>query len=66
MDQLAILKRKILLKKQAVDWINKEARDLQILLALQKIREHFEAKITQPLDPVLSRKLDCINYLIEN
>ncbi len=65
MTELEILKRKLVLKKQAVNLINEEVRDLQILLVLHRIKRHLEAKINQAFDPVLSRKLDCLNYLIE-
>ncbi len=66
MNEIAILKRRLALKKQAVDLINEEVRDLQILLVLHKIKKHLEAKINQAFEPVLSRKLDCLNYLLDN
>jgi hypothetical protein len=66
MNEIAILKRRLVLKKQAVDLINEEVRDLQILLVLHKIKKHLEAKINQAFDPVLSRRLDCLNYLLDN
>ena len=66
MNEIAFLERKIKLKKQGANLINEEVRDLQILLVLQKIRKHLEGKINNTFDPVLSRKLDCIDYLIEN
>jgi hypothetical protein len=66
MDEITLLKRKLVLKKQAVSLINEEVRDLQIRLALHRIKEHLEAKMNQGFDISLSRKLDCINYLIEN
>ena len=65
MTEQKLLKRKIILKKQAVNLINEEVRDLQILLVLHKIKKHLEAKINQAFDPVLSRKLDCLNYLLD-
>jgi hypothetical protein len=66
MDEQKLLERKLVLKKQAVNLINEEVRDLQILLVLHKIKKHIETKINQPFDPVLSRKLDCLNYLLDN
>jgi hypothetical protein len=65
MTELEILKRKLVLKKQAVNLINEEVQDLQILLVLYKIKKHLETKTNQTFDPVLSRKLDCLNYLLE-
>lgn len=66
MEEISMIRRKIALKKQGVELIKEEIRDLQILLAFHKIKKHFEDEISQHLDPILSRKLDCINYLIEN
>ena len=60
------LQRKIILKRQARGLILQEIHDLQIQLALLKICEYFESQISEDSDPILSRKIDCINYLLEN
>jgi hypothetical protein len=66
MNEIAILERKLILKKQAVNLINEDVEDLQILLVLHKVKKHLEAKMNKAFDPMLSRKLDCLNYLIES
>ena len=65
MNEIAFLKRKIKLKKQGVNLINDEVRDLQIFLVLNKIKKHLESKMNKTFDPGLSKKLDCVNYLLD-
>jgi hypothetical protein len=65
-DRAIVIKEKNCFKEAVLKLINEEVRDLQIFLVLHKIKKHLEAKMTQSFDPVLSCKLDCINYLIEN
>jgi hypothetical protein len=66
MDDLRIIKRKIYLKRQGRNLIGDEIIDLQIQMALVVHKSRLEAQIGANFDSVLSRKLDCINYLIEN
>jgi len=65
MTEAQIIKRKILLKRQAVKVIRGEIRELQFKLALTQIRTDLEAQMTQEFEPTLSRKLDCLTYLLE-
>ena len=60
------LKRRIHLKRQAIPLIKREIIDLQTRLALLVLKDHFEKQIGEKFDPTLSRKLDCITYLLEN
>jgi hypothetical protein len=66
MNKQQILKRKIQLKKQAVKVIKSDIIGLNQQLALIYIKEHFEKQIGDGFDPVLSRKLDCLDYLLDN
>jgi hypothetical protein len=66
MNELQTIQRKIQLKRQGRDLIGDEIIDLQIRKALVVYKSRLEAQISTNFDPVLSRKLDCINYLIEN
>jgi hypothetical protein len=65
MDEITLLKRKLVLKKQAVNLIKEEVRDLQIRLVLHRIKEHLEARMNQHFDANLSLKLDAIQVLME-
>ena len=66
MTEQELLKRKIVLKKQALKLFGNEIEDLEGRLALLKIQQHTEGRMKESFDPILSRKLDCINYLMEN
>ena len=66
MNEIAILKRKLKLNRQAASLIEEEIQDLQIMLALKMIENHLAARMNKHYDPILSRKLDCVRYLIEN
>ena len=66
MTDLDILKRKIQLKQQAIDVIKEEIIDLKLNQAIIIKKRRLEKQINKGFDSVLSRKLDCINYLIEN
>ena len=66
MTEQEILKRKTQLKGQALKLIKAERRELIYRLALMGLKETLEAQIKTKLDPVLSRKLDYIIYLLEN
>jgi len=60
------LKRKIQLKGQHIKLIKAERRELIYRLALMGLKEALEAQIKTKFDRVLSRKLDCITYLVEH
>lgn len=66
MTEKEILKRKIQLNGQHLKLIKAERRELIYKLALMGLKETLEAQIKKKFDPILSRKLDCINYLLEN
>jgi len=66
MTEKEILKRKIQLKGQALKLIKEERRELIYRLVLKGLKETLEIQIKTKFDPVLSRKLDCIIYLLEH
>ena len=37
-----------------------------VKIFLMLFRRHLERRMTKEFDPVLSRKLDCITYILEN
>jgi len=57
--------RRRFLHQQARGLIKAE-NDLKIKKALTKIRNLYQGRIGKNFDPVLSHKLDCLNWLIEN
>ena len=72
-----ILKRKIQLKgqhlelitaehRELIDKIKGERKSLIYKLALVGLKDTLEGQIKARFDPVLSRKLDCVIYLLEN
>ena len=66
MNELEILKRKIFLKKQALKLSIQEIEGLDDRLCLLKIKQRVESRLNKEFDSSLSRKLDCINYLLDN
>lgn len=66
MSEIESLQRKIKLKRQTIPLIKVEIEKDQIQLALLVYQKTLEAQIGKKYDPVLSRKLDCLVYLIEN
>ena len=65
MTEAEVLKRKILLKKQSIPLIQSEIVDLQIRLALNVLKDRLETQIGDGFDPVVSRRLDAIQILLE-
>lgn len=61
-----ILRRQIELKRQARDLIGDEIVDLQIRLALVTHKQRLETQIEEDFNSVISRKIDCILYLLES
>ena len=53
------------LQKQARDSIKVE-NDFKMIKALTKILDIYVRRIGKNFDPVLSSKVDCLNWLIEN
>lgn len=66
MTEQEIIKRKIFLKGQALKLIKAERRELIQKMILMRLRDSLETQIKKKFDPVLSRKLDCITYILEN
>ena len=66
MNEPEIILRKIKLKNQALTLIKAEIQHLQARLVLLKLKDKFELKIGKSDDPLLSRKLDCVAFLLEN
>ena len=64
-SEQAILKRKIHLKRQAITLIKNEIIELQLRLALIKLNDCFERQV-KDYDPLLSQKIDCLTFLLEN
>jgi hypothetical protein len=66
MNDRQILKRKIQLKRQALDIINDEMRELQFRLSLAYMVEHLEQQQCNDFDPLVSRKLECLDFIKNN
>lgn len=67
MKEREIISRKIVLKQQDICLIKDEIEDLRSRSSLLSLKERFEDKLNEnDFDSVLSRKLDCIQYLLEN
>ena len=60
MTELEIIKRKIILKKQAVHIHQDEIKGLKFQEALLREKARLEGKMGKPFDPALSLKLDAI------
>jgi hypothetical protein len=65
MTELEMLKRKILLKRQARDVISGEIVEMRIKLTLTVYKKLLEKQIAKDFDPAISRKLDAIQVLME-
>lgn len=65
MTEKESVKRKIFLKGQAIKGIRMERQGLKRRLSLLDLKEYYENQITDNFDPVLSKKLDCISFLLE-
>ena len=65
MTEVGVLKRKIVLKRQARELIDEEISELRLKLVLVDFKERLEAKIDNGFDLGVSRKLDCIQFLLE-
>jgi len=66
MTEIQIIKRKTFLKRQAVKVIRNEINDLKLRLYLTEMKSDLEARMGKDFDPVLSRKLDSVLYLLES
>jgi len=66
MTEKEILKKKIQLKSQALKLIRAERKEHIYRLALIGLKETLEIQIMTKFDSALSRKLDCVIYLLEH
>jgi hypothetical protein len=66
MDEIQILKRKILLKRQGLALIAAEIKELKFQLALAHMVKHLEQQQCNDFDPLVSRKLECLDFVKNN
>ncbi|HOO51636.1 MAG TPA: hypothetical protein PLK94_10155 [Alphaproteobacteria bacterium] len=66
MNELQTVKRKILLKRQAVRVINDEIRELRFKRNLLQMKADFERQIGKDFDKRLSHRIDAVRFLLEN
>ena len=66
MTEMQIIKRKILLKRQAIKVIQGEIKDLDFRMTMTLMKADLEARMSKDFDPAISRKLDCVLYILEN
>lgn len=65
MTEIQNINRKILIKRQARRVMLEEIQELEFKLTLLQMKNILEAQMAKNFDPALSRKLDCISYLLE-
>ena len=65
MTEIGKIRRRILLKRQAIPLIREEIIEDQLRLALLVLQSRYERQIGDEFDPGLSRKLDALRVLIE-
>ena len=64
MDEREDLRRRILLKGQALKLIRAERQDLRQKLFLLELRDFYVSQIKEPFDRVLSSKIDAVDFLL--
>jgi hypothetical protein len=64
MNEKQILQRKIELKGQALRLIRAEREQMKHRLHLLRFRDNLLKRIASDFDPELSRKLDCVDFLL--
>lgn len=65
MNELDVVKRKIKLARQGLMLSKAEIDELEFKYTLLKTRARLERQLDETFDPVLSRRLDCVNYLLD-
>jgi hypothetical protein len=65
MNEIKLLKRKLVLKKQALKLFAEKVEELKDRLALLKIQQRTEGRMKENFDPAISRRLDAVNVLLE-
>ena len=61
-----VVRRKILLKNQAIRLLRKEKNDLRRKLLLLDLKDSYKRQMAEEFDPTLSFKIDCILFLLES
>jgi hypothetical protein len=64
-SEIKILERKMKLKRQAVRLVQAELEEIRHQLALLRLRQYLEGKITGDFEPAHSRRLDAVQFLID-
>jgi hypothetical protein len=59
------IQRKLFLKRQAVSIIRHDCAELRVHLFLLKLKSKLEKQIAEEFDPILSRRLDAVQVLLE-
>jgi len=66
MDNMKMIRRKILLKRQLLEITRAEITDLEHRLNLVSLKDDLEKQIGYRHDSLLRQKIDCINFLVES
>lgn len=64
--EVQTVRRKFLLKGQAIKLLREEKNDLKERLLLLNLKGFYERRMGERFDPNLSTKLDCIIHLLES
>ena len=64
MDKRNLLKRKIFLKRQALKIIHTKRKEMKQRLSLIRIRDALLKQMGSEFNPILSQKIDCIDFLL--
>lgn len=65
MNEKKILRRKIMLKNQAIKIIRMERDALKQRMNLLSLKARLEGQMTDSFSPSLSNSLDCVQFLLE-
>jgi len=65
MDEKETLQRKFTLKKQGLQLIRNEIKELRQRLFLLELRDYYSSKIEKDFDRKLSLKIDAVNALLD-
>jgi len=64
MNEKQIVQRRIKLKDQAISLIRSERNQLKHRLSLLRLRDNLLKTMGPDFDPVLSQKIDCVDFLL--
>lgn len=65
LTEMQTVRRKILLKNQAIKLLRKEKDGLRERLLLLDLKASYERQMSEQTDPALSAKIDCITFLLD-